>query len=327
MKKIICGFFSLLFIFVGCTAFLDSSKKIENPIWTAALAFIIAFIFLYFGFLRKKKEKAIASHQDIIIEQKTNKPTNIQSTINPDDEKSIICSVLTSDADSAYQQISELKTISCLATQEEKETKVKDIVQKNLSFLVDKALEDGVLTTEEEDNIYSLINKAGIKEIPDSEKNRLMKASFIRDLLNGTPRQSPCSQPSTIALNKNEKFIWAWENVTFSEVQTFKNFVGGSRGIGVRVAKGLYFRFGNYRGHTESTDKVVKQGTGIVALTNKNIYINVGIARKFSLEKTIDIKPCEDGVFIQFDGRQKPIILQTSDAWFMANCILNAQNW
>ena len=122
---------------------------------------------------------------------------------------------------------------------------------------------------------------------------------------------------------KSEYMIWVFQNVEYYEHLTRTEYHGGSQGIGVKIAKGLYYRTSGFKGNPVKTDELQDVGKGIVALTNKQIYFSSG-AKSFKVpyNKIVTLNPYEDGIGFQKDGaNSKPQILRGLDSWFAYNLI------
>lgn len=77
----------------------------------------------------------------------------------------------------------------------------------------------------------------------------------------------------------------------------------------IKIAKGLYWRMGHFRGVPMTNDTLMKIDSGTVYLTNKRI-IFAGTMKNASikLDKILDITPYSDGVGIQKDSGKSPIL-------------------
>ncbi|MFM1774285.1 MAG: hypothetical protein RL124_1057, partial [Acidobacteriota bacterium] len=112
------------------------------------------------------------------------------------------------------------------------------------SSMVHEALETDGLTEAEETKLDNLLGYLGLT--PEDCKEALMKKGkgvVIREILAGRlPQQSGVHFTTPVILGKEEQIIWAWSGVTFYEMREHRSFEGGSQGVSLRIAKGVYYR-------------------------------------------------------------------------------------
>lgn len=194
---------------------------------------------------------------------------------------------------------------------------------------VDKCLEDGVIDEEEERKLVALKNAFAFSEEEldrTAAHTRLVKAIVIREVLAGNlPERMRFDDPLPINLQKGEKIVWAFAGCEYLEDKTKRTYQGGSRGVSVRVMKGVYYRVGAFKGSpVYSTERVVvDQGT--VYITNKHLYF-AGPAKSLRVPyaKIVSFLPFDDGVGVVRDAQSaKPQIFKTGDGWFTYNLVTN----
>ena len=199
---------------------------------------------------------------------------------------------------------------------------------------VDAALEDDVLTETEQHNLEILHGVFGLSEAGEKMREgaaKLVKAVVIREVMHGNPAPP---QPEwmrnarSLSFNfqKSERLIWAFEDVDYYEDKRRTRYEGGSRGISVRVARGVYLRAGAMKGERIETMETVHADTGILAVTTKHIYF-AGPKKGFRIrhDKIISFEEYNDGVGILRDAMSAtPQRFRTGDGWFTCNLIANA---
>jgi len=119
-----------------------------------------------------------------------------------------------------------------------------------------------------------------------------------------------------------------FQGVQYYEQKNRREYVGGSTGVSVRIAKGVYLRTSAFKGRPVDRLETVHFGTGILAVTNKHIYFS-GEEKKFRvrLDKIVTFEPFSDGIGIQRDAATaKPQTFLTGDGWFTYNLVQNAAN-
>jgi hypothetical protein len=151
---------------------------------------------------------------------------------------------------------------------------------------------------------------------------KLVKSLILRDISAGVlPNRARMEGPVSINLQKGEQIVWLYKQCELLEDKTVREFVGRSSGISVRIAKGVYYRTGAFRGHPIERTERRNSDTGTAAFTNKNIYF-VGSRKSFRTpyKKIVSFMPFTDGIGIMKDtANAKVQVLVTGDGWFTYN--------
>ena len=206
------------------------------------------------------------------------------------------------------------------------------VTGKIFTSLINSVLADNYFSEEEERKLTRLCELTGglnTRVVKDWDLAKLTRARLIRDLLTGNVRPVFNAQNVPIVLQRKEVVVWGANNVEFITTKTERQFVAGSRGVSVRIAKGVYYRVGNSRGHTESKEVLDNLGKGFLVVSNKHIFINATkLNKKIPLSKLISVTPYRGEVEICCEGnRGRPIYVKVPDSQFWANVIVNAKNW
>ena len=96
--------------------------------------------------------------------------------------------------------------------------------------------------------------------------------------------------------------VWIFQGTKYYEDRTQRQYVGGSHGASVRIARGIYYRTSAFRGRAVDTTQTVLVGTGILAITTKNIYFAGPKSFRLPHAKVVVIEPFQDGVGIHRDA-------------------------
>lgn len=194
-------------------------------------------------------------------------------------------------------------------------------------------LDDGIIADEEEKKIssfkkyfnldQSILNKNGSFE-------KVAKGLILNDIFQGKLPEDRLniSGNSPFLLEKGETIIWIFQNVEFYEQRTKTSFEGKSQGISIKIAKGVYYRTGHFKGNPITTTQMTLIADGMFALTNKNIYF-ASTSKNFKTpySKLISLTQYSDGIGLQKDGvSAKPQVFKGLDGWFTYNVILNLKN-
>jgi len=194
---------------------------------------------------------------------------------------------------------------------------------------VDRAFDDGVLTEDEENILNEIANHFSFTQ-EDLNKNnaitRVAQGGVLRDILNGEiPNRFHVDGHVPFNLQKSENLVWVFQDVAYYEQKTRREFVGGHHGFSMKVAKGLYYRAGAFRGKPVETKETVYIDSGFLGITTKHIYFT-GPEKSFRIkyDKIVSFTPYSDGIGIQKDGvRAKPQTFIIGDGWFVYNLLTN----
>ncbi|VAX07067.1 hypothetical protein MNBD_ALPHA03-1544 [hydrothermal vent metagenome] len=209
----------------------------------------------------------------------------------------------------------------------------KGTLQKLVAYAwhiaVEGAFEDGILTEIEENDLIGIKNQFSLTQTDLDKKGaftKVVKGALLRDICEGTiPDRLTIDGNLPFNFQKTEKIAWVFQNVDYFEEKTRSHYVGGSAGVSVRVAKGLYFRTGAFKGERVQSSETVHTDTGVMALTNKHIYF-AGESKRFRIrfDKIVAFEPYSDGIGIQRDAATAKLqSFVTNDGWFTYNLITN----
>ncbi len=194
---------------------------------------------------------------------------------------------------------------------------------------VEIAFDDGILTIQEEEALTKL--KEHFELSQDSvDRNggftKIVKGAVLRDILDGEiPERIKFDGNFPFNLQKTEKLIWVFQNVDYYEEKKRTRYVGGSKGISIKIAKGLYYRTGAFKGERVQTSETIHADTGLLGVTNKHIYF-AGSSKRFRIkyDKIVTFEPYSNGIGVQRDAATaKPQSFVTDDGWFTYNLITN----
>lgn len=193
---------------------------------------------------------------------------------------------------------------------------------------VSQALEDGVVTEGEEKNLLMLTRVLGISNsvLHSSQAwDQLVKSRVLADILNGRVPKRFTMNGLSVLLQKGEDVIWGFGGVDFNEARKRTHYVGGSVGVSVRVAKGVYLRTAAFRGHPVQKTEMVHVDTGELVITNKHIFFQGGAGVvKMAVKKLAAVEPYADAIGFQLDtATAKRRVFVGVDGWFAYNLVSN----
>lgn len=214
------------------------------------------------------------------------------------------------------------------------QNKVKKSLVLALEDAIDFFASDDSIDDEEEKLIEKYTEKYNISQYDYVNVNKyetLIKLLVIKDLLNGVVSQRfQIDNNSTIGINlqKGESIIWAFQNVDFSEYTTNSHYQGVSQGFSIKVAQGIYYKTGGFKGERVSQSSMKYKATGVVYVTNKHIYFySMEKSFKIPYTKIVAYTPYQDGLGVQKEGvSAKPMIFTNIDGWYIYNLVQNIRN-
>jgi hypothetical protein len=236
----------------------------------------------------------------------------------------------------AFEASADIRQLADQANQLAQSAQVNAADFKNLAVhawiaMVDRYLEDGILSDDEERSLSRFRNHFALDAASldrGGALTRCAKAGVLRDLVNGVmPRQPPFQPGVLVNLQKNERVIWAFPNTRYLEDKTRREMRGTSHGVSIRVMKGIYYRVGASEGRAVEFTERQLVDTGELVITNKHL-IFAGPAKSVRVphSKIVAVQPYEDGFGIMRDAQNaKAQVFITGDGWFCHNLMANVQ--
>ena len=137
--------------------------------------------------------------------------------------------------------------------------------------------------------------------------------------------------PSGLMMNKGEKFIYSFSNVSCHALNIKTRFRGRSTGGSYKLSKNISLRHTEHRGKPVSYSEWKRIGSGTLAITNKHLYF-LGYADsrdvKERLSKVISLEPVSDGFIININLKTRPAYrfkMDSGEAWMASNFLMGAQ--
>lgn len=262
------------------------------------------------GLLRKRHKECDARYKE-----GTNKITSLASE----------AALAKIPLDTFRSQSKEIAKVSYIQTAE-----LSSLYVSGFEQAVDAVFEDSNLSEEEEEHLQIFREEMGL---PQDEVDRagaftrLVKGAVIRDVLEGELHERiKLSGDIPFNFQKNERLIWLFQEVNYLELRTTTKYQGSYQGVSLRVAKGVYYRTGGFRGNPVPVTQTVPVDIGLLGITNKHIYFSGPIKSfRIAYPKIVTFTPYSDGIAIQRDAQSaKPQIFLTGDGWFTYNLVINS---
>ena len=195
-----------------------------------------------------------------------------------------------------------------------------------LNYIVEKALDDGLLDEQEEKQIGNLCSYLNIN-IPQNIMDKLTKSKILFNVVNGKIPDIPIEGIVPVMLSKNEKIIYSFNHTPFYREVKKTRYVGGAQGFSIRIAKGVYYRVGAFKGNRITENSIEQIDAGSLIITNKNLFfVGQNNSMKIPISQIISVTPFEDGIKISKNGNAKDLIFKTGDGWFSYNLLMNLNN-
>lgn len=202
-----------------------------------------------------------------------------------------------------------------------------DALRSRFEKLVREALDDAVLTVEEESQLgeFAEIFGLGREELDrDGWYTRYLQSAALRDLLHGKLPQSILP----MELEPGEALLWLFPTAQLTEGTSRSR--GGELGAAasVRVSDGLYFRMSDLRRSGGGTTVQKPVDIGSLGVSNRYAHFAGKRSRfRIRLEDLERLEPTEKGVVFRRAGRGGKFEgFETGDGWFLVNLLTNAQN-
>ncbi|MFN4298879.1 MAG: hypothetical protein ACK4EX_04000 [Thermaurantimonas sp.] len=202
------------------------------------------------------------------------------------------------------------------------------IVAEGLLNALTHSVEDHLLSENEERILIGLFNRfasnPGVQNFYSLFKENLQKADILQKLRDGRIVDIPSvNEPLPFLLQKNERIFITSQNIDYFETKVKTTYKGSTQGVSIRIAKGVYYRIGAFRGHPVKTEHQEYIGTGTIALSDRNIYFHSPIKSvKIPYSKIITLESYENGITLMRDGTTaRPQTFKGLDGWFYSNAI------
>ena len=192
--------------------------------------------------------------------------------------------------------------------------------------MVDHFLDDGNLDEVEERKLVRFMEETGLSVDELNRKNsytKFVKGRLLRKVLRGEIEQF--NGPVPVILGKSEVPVWTFQDVDNYEMRKRREYVGGYSGFSVRIARGVYYKVGGFKGNPVEKTELAHVDKGVLVFTNKNLYF-VGQTRSYKIpcKKIISVIPYKEGIMVYRDTKTaKPQFFELDDVWFSYNLLVN----
>jgi hypothetical protein len=155
-----------------------------------------------------------------------------------------------------------------------------------------------------------------IEKTKQGTRTAVSKAnSYYPQRLKELSESLPIRSNVPMALKKGEEFLYRLESISLIESRSNgSTYQGGSRGVSVRVMKGVSYRVGASKGQfVKNPESLQVIDTGAATFTNQRIlFVGMKASREWDFAKLTDLSQTEgrETIMISVSNRQKPSGLQ-----------------
>lgn len=209
------------------------------------------------------------------------------------------------------------------------EHEVRRVLIQGFEDAVDSFLDDHIITEAEETQLAEYASSLNLSESERDRsggQTRAVMGAVLRQVVEGEiPQRQKVEGNLPFNFQKSEERVWVFDGVTLYEERTRTRFEGGSTGVSVRVAKGVYLRQSAFRGHPVSTTELTYIDDGLLALTTKHLYFAGGRkSYRTPYAKIVSFQSYNDGLGVQRDAMTaKPQVYKLTHGWFAYNLARN----
>ena len=206
--------------------------------------------------------------------------------------------------------------------------RIREALVSGWTTALDLFLDDKSLAPDEEERLMAFASRFSLtpEELNVSGAyGRAAMGATIWELLDG---KIPCRlkfKGLPFNLQGDEALVWAFGQSKYYEEKVRREFVGAHHGVSLRVARGVYYRVGGFKGHPVERSELVEVDTGIVGVTSKRLYF-AGPRKSLRVpySKVVSFRPYSDGLGIYRDSASaKQQIFITGEGWFIYNLVSN----
>lgn len=183
---------------------------------------------------------------------------------------------------------------------------------RNEIFLqvVHQAIADRRVVQSELNSINHLIDRLEISpEIKAWAERQIQYYSLFALIESGAPL--PTGSASGLILQRGEVCHLSLPAILVEERVVSRNWQGGSRGVNLRLVKGVSFRVGQQAGQMVSQSGIVPISEGYFVITNKRLVFS-GDRKSVTtpIANLVDLHVFADGLNYSVTTRQKPVIIR-----------------
>jgi hypothetical protein len=127
-------------------------------------------------------------------------------------------------------------------------------------------------------------------------------------MVHGDPTSLACVSRHPFNLRSGETPLFFFGSVVYAKETVSRSYQGGYGGLSVRLARGMYYHFGGFKGQRTDASTLKEIDYGGMLLTTQNIYFG-GDHTTFRIPYTnvVSFRPHSDGIGIFRDSAQAEV--------------------
>jgi hypothetical protein len=185
---------------------------------------------------------------------------------------------------------------------------------------VEQAINDRRVTDKEFNDLMDMSHKLNIQQ---SDREIIIQNLKIYKLLNSLEEGEnlPICQPNNIILQKGEIAHIEIPAQLLEERVTSRTMQGNSKGVSVRIIKGVSFNIGKVKGSYHSTKNIIPISDGRFVITNQRLIFS-GNKKSVNglISKLLDFQIYSDALQFSLTNRQKPITVGLENVNYSELC-------
>lgn len=192
-----------------------------------------------------------------------------------------------------------------------------------MTTAVRHAIDDDILTVEEEDHLHSLGQLMGTPVQSIVTKNyQLFEEIAIAGINDG--RFPELSHPQ-IMVKKGET-AYASFNASLMKEMVIREFRGGTQSVSVPIGGGVRYRVGGMRGRSVVVGtEMVAQDSGVFVVTSQRaVFMGQSKTLEFRYDKLLGLEQFTDGLRLNVSNRQTASLLKIPQGPSVAAALISA---
>lgn len=195
----------------------------------------------------------------------------------------------------------------------------KEEILDTFNYVYRQFIEDKDLSKQEFDTLDKLADSFNLTKEDIGFNEKIRPYIFIYNIKekNELPETKLEAEGFSVILKKGEKIHFAG-SATLKELKTVSlGYSGGSRGVSIRIMKGVSYRVGGHRGHIVKEDIWKETSKGALLITNQRLFLTpFGGFKPLSipLNKILSYQIYENGIEVYKEGREKSYLFQVNDS-------------
>ena len=208
----------------------------------------------------------------------------------------------------AQKDISNLDIIAQQYSMSEEDRKASH--RQAITGLCQRIMADGYISIDEEANLEKTMHALGLtlQDLPSQVLLQMNQIKVIQGIRSGN---LPTIPSAPLPLSPGEVVHYLTTACTMELKTVAQRTVGGSQGVSVRIAKGVTYRVGAYRGESVPIQQTLETSRGDLVLTSERIVYLGRPKAAFNApwKKVVQVEMAPNGLHMWVSGRQTSVSL------------------